>query len=87
MTLPLADIPAPVIDYKALSPLMALIGGSIVVLMVGLLRSRVVRHEVVPALTAITLFTAIGLTLRTFRYSRALGPQLEQPAPPDGGQS
>jgi NADH-quinone oxidoreductase subunit N len=63
MTLPLADIPAPVIDYKALSPLMALIGGSIVVLMVGLLRSRVVRHEVVPALTAISLFTAIGLTI------------------------
>ena len=43
MTLPLADIQAPVIDYKELSPLMATVGGSIVVLMVGLLRGRFVQ--------------------------------------------
>ena len=35
--------PAPDIDYKALSPLIAVVGGSIVVLMVGLFRSRFVR--------------------------------------------
>ena len=35
MTLPLAEIQAPTIDYKALSPLLATVGGSIVVLMVG----------------------------------------------------
>jgi NADH-quinone oxidoreductase subunit N len=63
MTLPLAEVQAPTIDYEALSPLMALVGGSIVVLMVGLLRSTFVRHALVPALTAATLLTAIGLTI------------------------
>ena len=44
MTLPLAEVQAPVIDYKELSPLMATVGGSIVVLMVGLLRGRFVQR-------------------------------------------
>ena len=59
MTLPLADIQAPVIDYKELSPLMATVGGSIVVLMVGLLRGRFVQTIAFPALTKISLVTAI----------------------------
>ena len=59
----LAAAHAPVIDYKALSPLMALVGGSVVVLLVGLLRSGLARRVVVPALTAVTLLTAIGLTI------------------------
>jgi NADH-quinone oxidoreductase subunit N len=63
MTLPLAEIQAPVIDYKALSPLMATVGGSIVVLMVGLLRGRLVQTVLVPALTAASLLTAIGLVI------------------------
>jgi NADH-quinone oxidoreductase subunit N len=63
VTLPLADIQAPVIDYKELSPLMATVGGSIVVLMVGLLRGRAVQTLLVPALTKISLLTAMGLTI------------------------
>ena len=63
MILPLADVAAPVIDYRGLSPLMATIGGSIVVLMVGLLRSPFVRQVLVPALTAVSLLAAIGLTI------------------------
>jgi len=63
MTLPLAEIQAPVIDYKELSPLMATVGGSIVVLMVGLLRGRFVQTIAVPALTKISLVTAMGLTI------------------------
>jgi NADH-quinone oxidoreductase subunit N len=59
----MTEIQAPEIDYEALSPLFALAGGSIVVLMAGLLRSRYVRHALVPALTAATLLTAIGLTI------------------------
>jgi NADH-quinone oxidoreductase subunit N len=58
-----AQIQAPEIDYKELSPLFALAGGSVIVLMVGLFRSFFVRRTVVPALTAITLLTAIGLTI------------------------
>ena len=63
MTLPLAEIQAPVIDYKELSPLMATVGGSIVVLMVGLLRGRFVQTIAVPALTKISLVAAMGLTI------------------------
>src|ERR671922_2002639 len=63
MTPPLADVAAPVIDYRELSPLTATLGGSVVVLMVGLLRPPVVRQAVVPALTAVSLLAAIGLTI------------------------
>ena len=61
--LPLADVPAPEIDYKALSPLLAVLGGSVVVLMVGLVRGRTIQRAVVPVLTAVTLLTAIGLSV------------------------
>jgi NADH-quinone oxidoreductase subunit N len=59
----LAQVQAPEIDYKELSPLFALAGGSVIVLMVGLLSSRLVRHVVVPLLTAAALVTAMGLTV------------------------
>ncbi len=59
----LAQIQAPEIDYRELSPLFALVGGSVIVLMAGLLRSSFVRNTVVPALTAVALLTAIGLTI------------------------
>ena len=42
---------------------MAVAGGSLVVLMIGLLRSRFARHVLVPALTAVALATAIGLSV------------------------
>jgi NADH-quinone oxidoreductase subunit N len=58
-----AEVQAPEIDYDALSPLMATVGGSIVVLMVGLFRGRVVQTILVPAFTAASLLTAIGLTI------------------------
>jgi NADH-quinone oxidoreductase subunit N len=59
----IAAVAAPVIDYRELSPLMAMVGGSIVVLMVGLLRAAFARHVLVPALAAVTLLTAGGLTI------------------------
>jgi NADH-quinone oxidoreductase subunit N len=59
----IAAVQAPEIDYKQLSPLFALTGGAVIILMVGLLRSFFVRRSVVPALTAVTLLTAIGLTI------------------------
>jgi NADH-quinone oxidoreductase subunit N len=58
-----SEIQAPTIDYEALSPLMALVGGCIVVLMVGLFRSTFVRHVIVPILTAATLLIAMGLSI------------------------
>ena len=51
----------PVIDWEALSPLIALTAGACIVLMVGLLRSAFVRRHVVPFLTLVALGTTIGL--------------------------
>jgi NADH-quinone oxidoreductase subunit N len=53
----------PHIDWAGLSPLVALLGGATVVLLVGLLRPRVVREHVVPALALITTLATAGLTI------------------------
>jgi NADH-quinone oxidoreductase subunit N len=53
----------PHIDFAALSPFEALIGGSVLVLLLGLFRSRFARHQLVPALTLVTLGATIGLTI------------------------
>ena len=44
----LAQVEAPEIAYRELSPLLALVGGAVVVLMVGLLRSSFARLTLVP---------------------------------------
>ncbi|MBN1529514.1 MAG: NADH-quinone oxidoreductase subunit N [Thermoleophilaceae bacterium] len=59
----IAAVQAPDIDYKLLSPLLAVAGGSVVVLMAGLFSSRFVRTVVVPLLTVAALATALGLTV------------------------
>ncbi len=52
---------APEIDWAGLSPLLALLGAAVVVLLLGLLRSRFVRESVVPALSFAGFGTALGL--------------------------
>src|SRR3954469_4692301 len=59
----IADVQAPVIDYKALSPLMATVGGSILAMLAGLRRGRLVRRVLVPLLAAASLLTALGLII------------------------
>ena len=59
----LAQIQAPVIDYLGLSPIFATLGGSIAVLLVGLIRGAFVQRVIVPMLTAWALLAAIGLTI------------------------
>jgi len=54
---------APHIDYAAISPFEALLGGSVIVLLVGLLRSRFAREQLVPALTLLTLAATIAVTV------------------------
>jgi len=56
-------IAPPHIDYKGLAPLFAVTGGSLVVIMVSLLRSRWVHRVLIPALTVIALGAAIGLSI------------------------
>jgi NADH-quinone oxidoreductase subunit N len=57
----LAAVAKPTIDWAGVSPLIALLGGSIVVLLAGLLRGRVIREHAVPFLTLVAFGAAIGL--------------------------
>lgn len=58
-------VKAPHIDYAALSPFLALGGGALLVLMLGLARGRWVRHAT-PLLSIAALGTAIGLGIWQF---------------------
>jgi NADH-quinone oxidoreductase subunit N len=53
----------PEIDYKGLSPLFAVVGGSCLVLLAGLFRGRFVQQVLTPLLAIASLATAIGLTV------------------------
>jgi NADH-quinone oxidoreductase subunit N len=59
--LPLAQAKAPTIDWAGLSPLLALLGGATIVLLLGLMRSRMVREALVPFLALAAFLAAIGL--------------------------
>lgn len=58
-----AKIEGPDIDWAGLSPLIALIGGSLVVLLLGLFRARPVREQLVPFLALVSIGAALGLTI------------------------
>jgi NADH-quinone oxidoreductase subunit N len=58
-----AHLKGPHVDFAALSPLIALLGGATIVLLAGLIRTRAVRAHVVPALTLLALGAAAGLTI------------------------
>jgi NADH-quinone oxidoreductase subunit N len=58
-----AHLSGPHVDYAAISPFEALLGGSVLVLLVGLLRSRIAREVVVPALTLLSLGAALAVTI------------------------
>jgi NADH-quinone oxidoreductase subunit N len=57
----LGQIRAPTFDWAGLSPLLALLGGATIVLLLGLLRSRVARETLVPLLALGSFLAAIGL--------------------------
>jgi NADH-quinone oxidoreductase subunit N len=58
-----AHLKGPHIDFAALSPLIALLGGATIVLLVGLLGSRWVRSQLVPTLSLLALGASLGLTI------------------------
>jgi NADH-quinone oxidoreductase subunit N len=58
-----ASVEGPEIDYEGLSPLFALTGGAVIVLMTSLFRGAFVQQILVPALTFAALGTALGLTI------------------------
>jgi NADH-quinone oxidoreductase subunit N len=53
----------PHIDWASFSPIVALLGGSVLVLLIGLLRPRVVREQVVPGTALAVLAAALGLSI------------------------
>jgi NADH-quinone oxidoreductase subunit N len=58
-----AKVEGPDIDYAGLSPLFALGGGAVIVLMASLFRGAFVQRVLVPALTLAALGAAAGLTI------------------------
>ncbi len=58
-----AHLKGPHVDFAALSPLLALLGGAVIVLAVGMLSADWVRSQVVPALALGALGAALGLTI------------------------
>jgi NADH-quinone oxidoreductase subunit N len=63
MPLAAAEIAGPHIDWAGLSPLVAVLAGALVVLGLGLARSRMLREIAVPSLAVVTLLVASGLSL------------------------
>ena len=59
----IATLKGPDVDFAALSPLIALLGGAVIVLLVGLVGPRRIREHVVPALSLVALAAAAGLTI------------------------
>ncbi len=76
---PLFSVPAaathlkgPHVDFAGLSPLIALLGGATIVLLVGLLGSRWVRAQLVPALSIGALATSLGLTIWQWNAEKSI---------------
>jgi NADH-quinone oxidoreductase subunit N len=59
----IAALKGPHIDWAGFAPVVALLGGAIFVLVLGLLRSARVRERGVPALTVAVLLAALGLVV------------------------
>jgi NADH-quinone oxidoreductase subunit N len=67
-----SHLKGPHIDFAGLSPLIALLGGAVIVLMVGMLGARWVRTQVVPALALAALAAALGLTIWQWNAEKSI---------------
>ena len=67
-----AHLKGPHVDVAGLSPLIALLGGAVIVLMVGLLGSRWIRSQVVPFLSLVALGAALGLTIWQWNSNKSI---------------
>ncbi len=62
----------PPIDWSSLSPIVALAVGGIVLLLLGLLRSELVRERIVPAFAIVTFGVTIGLCIWRFDHPASI---------------
>ncbi|HZU60198.1 MAG TPA: NADH-quinone oxidoreductase subunit N [Solirubrobacteraceae bacterium] len=67
-----AHLHGPSIGWAGFSPLVALSGGGVVLLLVGLLRPAVVRERILPGLTVLVLLSSIGLAIWRFHHPATL---------------
>jgi NADH-quinone oxidoreductase subunit N len=67
-----AHLKGPHVDFAGLSPLIALLGGAVIVLLVGLLGSRWVRSQLVPLLSLVALGAALGLTIWQWNAEKSI---------------
>jgi len=72
MVLASAHLKGPHVDFAGLSPLLALLGGAVVVLLVGLIGSSWVRAQVVPALSLLALAAGVGLTIWQWNAQKSI---------------
>ncbi|HEX4364549.1 MAG TPA: NADH-quinone oxidoreductase subunit N [Solirubrobacteraceae bacterium] len=63
MSIAVAKLAGPHIDWAGLSPLIAVLGGALVVLLLGLTRSRAAREMAVPGLSIVALGITIALAV------------------------
>src|SRR4051812_8573468 len=59
-------VTGPHIDWMAISPMVALVGGTVVVLLLGLFRSPFARRTLVPLMTLVALCATAGLCIATW---------------------
>jgi NADH:ubiquinone oxidoreductase subunit 2 (subunit N) len=67
-----AHVKGPHIDWASFAPFVALAVGSLVVLLVGLLRAQFVRHRVVPLLSLVTLGVTIAFEIGRFNHHASI---------------
>jgi NADH-quinone oxidoreductase subunit N len=67
-----AHLKGPHIDFAGLSPLIALLGGAVIVLMFGLIGSRWVRSQLVPFLSLVALGATLGLTIWQWNVDKSI---------------
>src|SRR3978361_58849 len=67
-----AHLKGPHVDFAGLSPLIALLGGATIALLVGLIRTRWVRAQLVPALSLLALGAAAGLSIWQWNEGKSI---------------
>jgi NADH-quinone oxidoreductase subunit N len=72
LSLATAHLKGPHVDFAGLSPLIALLGGSVLALLFGLIGSSAVRSHGVPALSLGVLGTALGLTIWQWNADKSI---------------
>jgi NADH-quinone oxidoreductase subunit N len=67
-----AHLKGPHVDFAGLSPLIALLGGAVIVLLVGLIGSGWARTQAVPSLSLLALAAALGVSIWQWNEQKSI---------------